>query len=159
MLGASWNARQLKLYRRYGVLDNPFPFAGQPTTTARLEDAVDDTLVDRFRRFEEGGHASQVVTIEGAPGAGKANLLDYYEGRFRDYYRGRSDYYVIRYQPAAFDSVLTTILRSFGQRHLEPHLRRRAAEASGRNRSACRRVGEPGLFAEQGACRTLPPLD
>ena len=119
MLGASWNARQLRMYRRYGVLDNPFPFAGQPTRAARLEDAVDDAVVDRFRRFEEGGHASQVVTIAGTQGAGKASLLDYYEGQFRDYFRGRISYFVIRHQPDSVDSALTTILRTLGQRHLE----------------------------------------
>ena len=56
--------------------------------------------------------------IEGAPGVGKAALLDHYEEQFRDYCRGRGAYYVIRYQPApAVAWLLHTILRSLG--HLE----------------------------------------
>ena len=69
-------ARQRTLYRKYGVIDNPFPSAGQPSGHPRLEDAIDDKVVDRFQQFEEGGHASQVITIEGTQGVGKTNLLN-----------------------------------------------------------------------------------
>ena len=115
-------ARQRSLYRKYGVINNPFPAAGQPSGHPRLEDTVDDKVVDRFRQFEEGGHASQIVTIEGTQGVGKTNLLNHYEDQFRDYYRGREAYYIIRYYPdpePSFDSVLRKVLQSFDLRHFE----------------------------------------
>ena len=118
ILGAAAGAWQLRMYRRYGVLDNPFPVAGQPAGPPRLEDAADAAVAGRFRRFEEGGHVSQAVVIEGAPGAGKAALLDHYEEQFRDYCGGRGAYYVIRHQPApAVSWLLYTILRSLD--HME----------------------------------------
>ena len=115
-------ARQRTLYRKYGVIDNPFPSAGQPSGHPRLEDAIDDKVADRFQQFEEGSHASQVITIEGTQGVGKTNLLNYYEDQFRDYYQDREAYYIIRYYPdpePSFDSVLRKILQRFDRRHFE----------------------------------------
>lgn len=114
--------RQRTLYRKYGVIDNPFPSAGQPSGHPRLEDAIDDKVADRFRQFEEGGHVSQVITIEGTQGVGKTNLLNYYEDQFRDYYRDSKAYYIIRYYPdpePSFDSVLRKIFQSFDRGHFE----------------------------------------
>lgn len=115
-------ARQRTLYRKYGVIANPFPSAGQPSGHPRLEDAIDDNVVDRFRQFEEGSHASQVITIEGTQGVGKTNLLNYYEDQFRDYYQDSKAHYIIRYYPdpePSFDSVLRKILQSFDRSHFE----------------------------------------
>ncbi len=113
LLGAAPDARQLRTYRRYGVLDNPFPSVGHRAGPPRLEDAADAAVADRFRRFERCGYVSQAIMIEGAPGVGKATLLDHYEEQFRDYCRGRGAYYVIRYQPAPSVGWLAhTILRS-----------------------------------------------
>lgn len=116
------SGRQRTLYRKYGVIDNPFPSAGQPSGHPRLEDAIDDKVADRFRQFEEGSHASQVITIEGTQGVGKTNLLNYYEDQFRDYYRDSTAYYIIRYYPdpePSFDSVLRKIFQSFDRSHFE----------------------------------------
>lgn len=116
------SGRQRTLYRKYGVIDNPFPSAGQPSGHPRLEDAIDDKVADRFRQFEEGSHASQVITIEGTQGVGKTNLLNYYEDQFRDYYRDSTAYYIIRYYPdpePSFDSVLRKIFQSFDRGHFE----------------------------------------
>ena len=138
MAGHESDARQRRTYRQYGVLDNPFPSAGHTTRHPRQEDAVDEALLDLFARFEEGARLSQVVTIVGPPGAGKANLLDYYEGQFRDYYRGRDACYVIRRHPApSFDSLLRTILQRFGPRHLE-NIGRTLAQGSDTARTAAK---------------------
>ena len=125
-------ARQRTLYRKYGVIDNPFPSAGQPSGHPRLEDAIDDKVVDRFQQFEEGSHASQVITIEGTQGVGKTNLLNYYEDQFRDYYQDREAYYIIRYYPdpePSFDSVLRKILQRFDRGHFE-NIGRKLAQGS-----------------------------
>ena len=138
MAGHESDARQRRTYRQYGVLDNPFPSAGHTTRHPRQEDAVDEALLDLFAQFEEGARLSQVVTIVGPPGAGKANLLDYYEGQFRDYYRGRGACYVIRGHPApSFDSLLRTILQRFGPRHLE-NIGRTLAQGSDTARTAAK---------------------
>ena len=138
MAGPDSDARQRRTYRQYGVLDNPFPSAGHTTRHPRQEDVVDEALLDLFAQFEEGARLSQVVTIVGPPGAGKANLLDYYEGQFRDYYRGRDACYVIRRHPApSFDSLLRTILQSFGPRHLE-NIGRTLAQGSDTARTAAK---------------------
>ena len=125
-------ARTRSLYRKYGVIGNPFPSAGQPSGHPRLEDAIDDKVADRFRQFEEGSHASQVITIEGTQGVGKTNLLNYYEGQFRDYYRDSEAHYIIRYYPdpePSFDSVLRKILQRFDRGHFE-NIGRKLAQGS-----------------------------
>ena len=121
------DARQRRTYRQHGVLESP-----------RLEDAVADAILDRFAQFEEGAHLSQAVTIVGPPSAGKANLLDYYEGHLSDYYRGRDEWYVIRHYPApSFDSLLRNILQNFGHRHLE-NIGRALARGSDTARTAAK---------------------
>ena len=74
MLGAAPDARQQRMYRRYGVLDNPFPSAGHRAGPPRLEDAADAAVADRFRRFERCGYDSHAIMIEGAPWRGKGDL-------------------------------------------------------------------------------------
>ncbi len=135
--------RQRALYRKYGLIDNPFPSAGQPSGRLRLEDSADDAMESRFRQFEEGGHASQVMTIEGTQGAGKTNLLNYYEEQFRDYYRDKEAYYIIRYYPdPSFDSVLRKVLQYFDYGHFE-NVGRTLAQSSDTVRSAAKeRAGQ-----------------
>lgn len=133
-------SRQRALYRQFGVIDNPFPAAGQPSGHPRMEDTVDDAMEGRFRQFEEGGHDSQVITIEGTQGVGKTNLLNHYEEQFRDYYREREAYYIIRYYPdpePSFDSVLRKILQNFDCEHFE-RIGRTLAESSSAERNAAK---------------------
>ena len=133
-------ARYRALYRRYGVIGNPFPSAGQPSGHPRMEDAVDDAMENRFRQFEEGGHASQVITIVGTQGVGKTNLLNHYEEQFLDYYREMEPYYIIRYYPdpePSFDSVLRAIIRSFDYRHFE-NIGRALAQSGDEDRDAAK---------------------
>ena len=141
-------ARQRALYRKYGVIDNPFPPAGQPSGHPRMEDSVDDMMENRFRRFEEGGHTSQVITIEGTQGVGKTNLLNHYEEQFRDYYRGREPYYIIRYYPdpePSFDAVLIKILQNFDYGHFENIGRTLARSGAGERNAAKERAGDPDV--------------
>ncbi|MDE0190820.1 MAG: hypothetical protein OXQ90_05655 [Gammaproteobacteria bacterium] len=122
MRGTDSEARARELYRKYGVVDNPFPAAGQPSGHPRLEDAVDDEIEGRVRRFEADRRTSQVVLIEGTQGVGKTNLLNYYEEQFRDYYKEDEAFYIIRYYPdpePTFDSVLRKVFQSLDQGHFE----------------------------------------
>lgn len=141
-------ARQRALYRKYGVIDNPFPPAGQPAGHPRMEDSVDDAMENRFRRFEEGGHTSQVITIEGTQGVGKTNLLNHYEGQFRDYYRDREAYYIIRYYPdpePTFDAILIKILQNFDYGHFVNIGRELAGRGDEVRNAAKERAGHPDV--------------
>lgn len=103
------------------MLSNPFPASGQASGHPRLENEVDDQVVSRVQRFDEEGHPSQVLVMEGTQGVGKTNLLNYYEEEFRDYY-GEEAFYIIRYYPdpePSFDTVLRRIFQSLNERHLE----------------------------------------
>ena len=109
-------------YEKYGVIDNPFPAAGQPSGHPRMEDEIDDEMEHRVRRFETDDHASQVLVVEGIQGVGKTNLLNYYEQQFREYYREDETFYIIRYYPdpePSFDSVLRKIFQSLDRSHFE----------------------------------------
>ena len=116
--GAGVRAR----YAKYGILDNPFPAAGQPSGHPRMEDGIDDEVEHRIRQFETDNRSSQVLVIEGTQGVGKTNLLSYYEQQFHDYYEEDDTFYIIRYYPdpePSFDSVLRKIFYSFDQSHFE----------------------------------------
>ena len=116
--GAGVRAR----YAKYGILDNPFPAAGQPSGHPRMEDRIDDEVEHRIRQFETDNRSSQVLVIEGTQGIGKTNLLSYYEQQFHDYYEEDETFYIIRYYPdpePSFDSILRKIFYSFDQSHFE----------------------------------------
>lgn len=109
-------------YAKYGILDNPFPAAGQSSGHPRMEGGIDDEVEGRIRQFETDNRSSQVLVIEGTQGVGKTNLLSYYEQQFHDYYEEDETFYIIRYYPdpePSFDSVLRKIFQSFDQSHFE----------------------------------------
>ena len=113
---------RLRGYEKYGVTDNPFPAAGQPSGHPRLEDHIDDEIESRVRQFESGGRPSQVVVVEGTQGVGKTNLLNFYEREFRDFYEEDEAYYIIRYYPdpePSFDSVVRRVFQGLDQGHFE----------------------------------------
>ena len=115
-------AKRRQRFERYGIIDNPFPAAGQPSGHPRMEDAVDDRIEDRVRQFETDARPSQVLVVEGIQGVGKTNLLNYYEQQFREYYGEDETFYIIRYYPdpePSFDSVLRKIFQSLDQSHFE----------------------------------------
>lgn len=115
-------ALELDCYAKYGVIDNPFPAAGQPSGHPRMEDENDNEMVHRVRRFETGPRPSQILVVEGIQGVGKTNLLNYYEQQFREYYGEDGTFYIIRYYPdpePSFDSVLRKIFQSLDQSHFE----------------------------------------
>ena len=120
MRGIESDAGMRNRFRKYGVLTNPFPAAGQPVGHPRREDEVDDLVADRVRQFEAPGRPSQVVTVEGTQGVGKTNLLNYYEEQFRDYYQEDEAFYIIRYYPdpePTFDSLLRKVFQNLDERH------------------------------------------
>ena len=130
MRGAESETGKRERFKKYGVLDNPFPAAGQPVGHPRREDEVDDRVADRVGQFETAGRPSQVVTVEGTQGVGKTNLLNYYEEQFRDYYQEDKAFYIIRYYPdpePTFDTLLRKVFQNLDERHFAAMGRKLAA--------------------------------
>ena len=130
MRGADSETDTRERFKKYGVLDNPFPAAGQPVGHPRREDDVDDLVADRVRRFDTAGRPSQIVTAEGTQGVGKTNLLNYYEEQFRDYYQKDKAFYIIRYYPEpepTFDTLLRKVFQNLDERHFAEMGRKLAA--------------------------------
>ena len=109
------------LYQHFGVIDNPFPPAGQPTGHPPLDDnSSDEKVVSAIRQFERD-HTTQVLVIEGTQGIGKTNLLNYYQQELQDLYREDDTFYVIRYYPdpePTFDAIVRRVFQELGQSHL-----------------------------------------
>src|SRR5208337_4976206 len=106
------------LFEHFGVIDNPFPSAGQPTGHPRLDDtAVDKKIVSAIRQFERD-HTTQVLVIEGTQGIGKTNLLNYYQLELLDLYREDDTFYIIRYYPdpePTFDAIVRRVFQELSQ--------------------------------------------
>ena len=120
MLGTESATGKRDRFRKYGVLTNPFPSAGQPVGHPRREDDVDNLVANRVRQFEAAGRPSQVVTMEGTQGVGKTNVLHYYEEQFRDYYQEDEAFYIIRYYPdpePTFDSLVRKVFQNLDESH------------------------------------------
>lgn len=109
------------LYETFGMMENPFPSAGQPTGHPRQDDtAADESVVSAIRQFERD-HASQVLVVEGTQGIGKTNLLNYYQEELHELYREDDTFYIIRYYPdpePTFDAIVRRVFQELSQRHL-----------------------------------------
>ena len=130
--GADAETGKRDRFQKYGVLDNPFPAAGQPVGHPRREDDVDGWVANRVGQFDNAGagRPSQVVTVEGTQGVGKTNLLNFYEQQLRDYYQEDEAYYIIRYYPdpePTFDSLLRKVFQNLDESHFAKIGRKLAA--------------------------------
>ena len=135
-------ANELTRFQKYGVLENPFPAAGQPTGHPRREDDVDDRIVHHVRQFETSNRRSQVLTVEGTQGVGKTNLLNHYEEQFRDYYRAEEGFYIIRYYPdpePTFDSLLRKVFQNLDENHFAD-IGRKLAQSKSEDRNLAKEI-------------------
>lgn len=117
---ASGIGLQRVLFEQYGVIENPFPSAGQPFGHPHLHTDVDEKIETCIEEFETT-HKSQIMTIEGTQGVGKTNLLNYYQNELEVLYEDDKSYYVIRYYPdpePTFDAIINKILQEMGENHL-----------------------------------------
>ncbi|HLC15861.1 MAG TPA: P-loop NTPase fold protein [Thermodesulfovibrionia bacterium] len=113
--------RQNALFEAFGVLENPFPAAGQPVGHPHLETNVDEKIIVCIQQFEDN-HDSQVLVIEGTQGVGKTNLLNYYQQELEDLYQDDKTFYIIRYYSdpePGFDAIIRRIFLELGEIHLE----------------------------------------
>jgi hypothetical protein len=109
------------LYEHFGVIDNPFPSAGQPTGHPRQDDSVaDEQVVNAIKQFERD-HSTQVLVIEGTQGIGKTNLLNYYQQELLELYSDDETFYIIRYYPdpePTFDAIVRRVFQELSHTHL-----------------------------------------
>ena len=109
------------LYERFGVMENPYPPAGQPTGHPRFDDSsADEQVVEAIRQFERD-YTTQVMVIEGTQGVGKTNLLNYYQQELQELHNEDNTFYIIRYYPdpePTFDAIVRRIFQELGATHL-----------------------------------------
>ena len=113
--------RSLTWFQRFGIVENPFPPAGQPAGHPHMETSVDDEVFIKISSFTRD-NTSQVLVIEGNQGVGKTNLLAHYENELREAYREEPSYYVIRYYmdpEPSFDGILRRLFQELGTAHLK----------------------------------------
>jgi hypothetical protein len=108
--------RQKALFEKYGVLENPFPAAGQTFGHPHLPTNIDENIENCIDEFENGSQKSQVLVIEGTQGVGKTNLLNYYQTELEDLYQDNKTCYIIRYYPDPEPSLDAIIHKIFQER-------------------------------------------
>ncbi len=109
------------LYKRFGVLTNPFPPSSQTAGHPHNRSAADVEIERRVENFVNE-HRSQVVVLEGTQGVGKTNLLNFWEAEIKDALEGDEGYYVIRYladPEASFDGTLRRLFQELGVDFIE----------------------------------------
>lgn len=114
--GGSAKPSQRDLYKKFGLLANPFPPASQTAGHPHNRSPADDQIETRVANFIEE-HRSQVVVVEGTQGVGKTNLLNFWESEIKDALGDADGYYVIRYladPEASFDSTLRRLFQELG---------------------------------------------
>ncbi|HEY5315033.1 MAG TPA: hypothetical protein VIK18_21050 [Pirellulales bacterium] len=107
-------------FRKFGIIENPFPPAGQPAGNPHHASSVDSEVTSRIKSFYQD-RTSQVLLIEGIQGVGKTNLLTHYESELREAIEDEPAYYVIRYYmdpEPSFDGILRRLFQELGTAHL-----------------------------------------
>ncbi|MBX9258446.1 hypothetical protein H1Q63_31780 [Desmonostoc muscorum CCALA 125] len=107
------------LYKKFGVLSNPFPSAGQTSGHPHMSTEADkqvDTAVKTFYSDRK----SHVISITASQGIGKTNLLNAYENALRETLSPHG-FFIIRYVPDPepfFDPLIRSIFENLGEEYL-----------------------------------------
>lgn len=110
------------LFRRFGVLNNPFPPSSQTTNNPHQVGEIDDQIEERIESFIRD-HRTQVVVVEGTQGTGKTNVLNHYEAEIAALHASGdlTGFYVIRYladPEASFEGTIRRLFQELGVAHL-----------------------------------------
>ena len=109
--------RAQELYEIFGVGQNPFPPAGEPSGHPHKPTAAEDRINDAVLVFDRD-RTSQVFIVEGTQGVGKTNLLSFFQIELRDAYRDVEGFYIIRYYPdpeGSFDGIIRRRFQEFAE--------------------------------------------
>jgi hypothetical protein len=107
------------LYRRFGVVDNPFFYAIYRTGHPRMPLSQDDELDEAVMEFYGTRH-SQAIAITASQGIGKTNLLNAYAHDLQEVLRPQG-FFVIRYMAdpeSSFDPLVRSLFEMFDEHDL-----------------------------------------
>ncbi|MEA5627312.1 P-loop NTPase fold protein [Nostoc sp. UHCC 0251] len=107
------------LYRKFGVLSNPFPSAGQTSGHPHMSTEADKQVDAAVKTFYSD-RKSHVISITASQGIGKTNLLNAYENALREKL-SLHGFFVIRYVPDPepfFDPLIRSIFENLGEEYL-----------------------------------------
>ncbi|MBD2498969.1 MAG: hypothetical protein KAF91_07700 [Nostoc sp. TH1S01] len=107
------------LYKKFGVLSNPFPSAGQTSGHPHMSTQADKQVDDAVKTFYSD-RKSHVISITASQGIGKTNLLNAYENALREKLSPQG-FFVIRYVPDPepfFDPLIRSIFENLGEDYL-----------------------------------------
>ncbi|MEA5601667.1 hypothetical protein [Nostoc sp. UHCC 0252] len=107
------------LYRKFGVLSNPFPSAGQTSGHPHMSTEADKQVDAAVKTFY-ADRKSHVISITASQGIGKTNLLNAYENALREKLSPQG-FFVIRYVPDPepfFGPLIRSIFENLGEDYL-----------------------------------------
>ena len=107
------------LYKKFGVLSNPFPSAGQTSGHPHMSTEADKQVDAAVKTFYSD-RKSHVISITASQGIGKTNLLNAYENALREKL-SQHGFFVIRYVPDPepfFDPLIRSIFENLGEDYL-----------------------------------------
>lgn len=114
------NGRALTLFRRFGILENPFPAANQLFPNDRFRLGADDKVENYIRDFVDN-QRSRAIVINGTQGVGKTNFMRYFESEIQSALRSFPKIYIIKYvadPEASFSGTSRKVLDELGNSHL-----------------------------------------
>jgi hypothetical protein len=120
-LGSAQDQHHKRIYERFGVLENPYPPASQPTNHPHMPTGADEEMERHLRGFLTA-RSTDAVVIEGTQGLGKTNLLEYYRDALSELLGDEEGYYIVKYYADPepdFGGVIRRIVQDFGIEHLK----------------------------------------
>lgn len=110
------------LFKRFGLLANPFPPSSQTTNNPHRPTAADEEIEARIESFIRD-NKTQVVVISGTQGTGKTNVLNHYEAEIAALHASGDlpGFYVIRYladPEASFEGTIRKLFQELGVSHI-----------------------------------------
>ncbi|NTI27127.1 BREX system ATP-binding domain-containing protein [Rhizobium rhizogenes] len=110
------------LFKRFGLIANPFPPSSQTTNNPHRLTSVDEEIDEKIESFIRD-NKTQVVVVEGTQGTGKTNVLNHYEAEIGALHASGDlpGFYVIRYladPEASFEGTIRRLFQELGVPHL-----------------------------------------
>lgn len=142
-----------RLYRKFGILANPFPASNQTSANPHHPVDADDEVETRIVAFLRD-RRSQVVVVEGTQGVGKTNFLNHFEAEIRTAMAEQKGYYMVRYladPEPSFEGTTRRLFEELGTRHLE-----RLAKRIKKNRAAIREARSHDMQTALGRITNSP---
>jgi AAA+ ATPase superfamily predicted ATPase len=111
------------LFKRFGLLANPFPPSSQTTNNPHRPTDADEEIDEKIESFIRD-HKTQVAVIEGPQGTGKTNILNHYEAEIAALHASGDlpGFYVIRYladPEASFEGTIRRLFQELGIPHIQ----------------------------------------